>query len=72
MKTYKAIVKNKETGERTIIKSDYNSKKDFLKDLRSNGYAVSDCKVKEEKLFDYILETTNCSPEDWKNTKLSV
>lgn len=35
-----AYVKDKQTKEKTVIESDYKSKKDFAFDLRANGYAV--------------------------------
>ena len=62
---YKAIVKDKQTKKLTIIESDYNCKNDFIHDLRSNGYMVNNKKVKEAKLFDYIINNTNCNKWDW-------
>lgn len=39
-----AYVKEKRTGERLYIERDnYQTKKDFISDLRGNGYAVSCC-----------------------------
>lgn len=36
-----AFVKDKSSGERLFIERDYNAKKDFISDLRGNGYKVS-------------------------------
>lgn len=36
-----AFVKDKSSGERLFIEREYNAKKDFISDLRSNGYKVS-------------------------------
>ena len=66
MKTYKALVKDKLTKGIVIIESEYNCKKDFIQDLRSNGYSVDSNKVKEKEVFDYIINNTNCNPWDWK------
>ena len=64
MKTYKAIVKGSEGL--VIITSDYDTKADFIRDLRGNGYKVNVDKVKTAERFDYIMEHTNCCPWDWK------
>ena len=62
MKLYSAFVKD---GKRLIsIKNqEYNTKADFIRDLRSNGYKVNPKKVKETTLFEYIINHTNC---DWE------
>jgi hypothetical protein len=63
---YKAIVTDKQTKQTEIIESDYNTKKDFINDLRGNGYSVNPLKVKKANVFDYIMNETNCYPWDWK------
>ena len=64
MKTYSALVKD---GNRLVeIKNqDYNRKVDFIHDLRRNGYKVNPNKVKEQSLYDYIVNKTNCNSWDW-------
>ena len=64
MKMYSALVKD---GKRLVeIKNkDYNSKADFIYDLRRNGYKVNPKKVKESHVYDYIVSNTNMSPWDW-------
>lgn len=68
MKQYKAMVKS--NGEAKIITGEYNTKAEFIRDLRANGYTVNDRKVKEAKLFDYIVENTDCTDDAWKITKI--
>ena len=63
---FKAAVKNKDTGKIEIIKMDYKSKRDFIHDLRRNGYKVNPDKVKKAEVFDYIINHTNCNSWDWK------
>lgn len=63
MKQYKALVKF--NGEAKVITSEYNTKAEFVKELRANGYQVNDKKVKEAELFDWIIENTNCTDADW-------
>lgn len=65
MKTYKAIVKDKQSKRRIIIEREYETKADFIKDLRGNGYGVNAIKVKEAEEFDRIINETNCEPWDW-------
>ena len=66
MKVFKGIATDKETKQKTIIESKYKTKKDFIKDVRRNGYTVNPLKVKEAKVFDYIMDFTNAQEEDWK------
>lgn len=66
MTTFKALVRNKSNGELTIIESDYETKGEFIQDLRGNGYGVNPLKVKTKELFDYIVSHTNCEIDDWK------
>lgn len=64
MKKYSALVKD---GSRVVIikNQEYNTKADFIHDLRRNGYKVNQRKVKSSELFDYIINHTNCYPWDW-------
>lgn len=64
---FKATVRNKETGQSTVIESEYNLKSDFVKDLRSNGYSVVRAEPKE--VFDFVIENTNGTKYDWEDTK---
>ena len=66
MKLYKAMVKME--GKITFVESEYNTKKDFIDDLRRNGYKVNPNHVKIAELFDYIFENTNLNEWDWKLT----
>ena len=65
MKLYSAFVKD---GKRLVaIKNqEYNTKADFIHDLRSNGYSVNPKKIKESKLFEYIINNTDCNSLDWE------
>ena len=51
-KLFRALVKEKETGKQVVIESYYTYKKDFIRDLRMNGYTVGDkrkvVKIEEE------------------------
>ena len=64
MKMYSALVKD---GNRLveIKEQEYNSKADFIFDLRRNGYKVNHKKVKESSLYNYIINNTNCYSWDW-------
>ena len=64
MKLYSAFVKD---GKRLVVikNQEYNTKADFIHDLRSNGYKVNPKKVKESVLFEYIINNTNCYSWDW-------
>lgn len=64
-KEFKALVKDKKTKQVTTITSSYNSKKEFINDLKSNGYIVDPKKVKLSKDFDYIINKTNAEEWDW-------
>ena len=66
-KMYKAFVKSKETGELTIIESEYTSKKDFARDLRANGYAVKFISTPEK--FDEDSENYNRELKRRKNVR---
>lgn len=70
---YSAIVKDKESKRRIVIREqEYPNKSEFIHDLRHNGYAVNPLKVKKSKVFDYIMEHTNCLPWDWKENNWKV
>ena len=62
---YKALVTDIVTKERIILEDDCKTKKQFLEFIRSNGYSVSDLKVKKADVWDWIVNETNCYPEDW-------
>ena len=64
MKKYSAIVKD--NGRMVFIENqEYNTKAEFIHDLRKNGYAVNEKKVKPTDVFNYIMNCTNCNPWDW-------
>lgn len=69
MKKYSAIVKD---GSRMVVikNQEYNTKADFIRDLRSNGYKVNPHKVKESAVFEYIVDHTNMYPWDWQIKKV--
>jgi hypothetical protein len=60
---YKAIVKSE--GKIKIIEGEYKRKKDFITDLRRNGYKVSEHHVKERDVFDWIIDNM-CIGDEWK------
>ncbi len=70
MAMYKTIVTDKTNGRRVIIESEYNTKAEFVRDLRANGYAVNPIKVKTKEVFEYITKHTDCTPWDWKEIKV--
>ena len=55
MAIYKAFVKEKQSKEYLFVESDYKTKKDFIQDLKSNGYAVNPKKVMLKEKYDYLL-----------------
>lgn len=52
---YKAIVTDKISGRRVVIEGEFNTKAEFINDLRKNGYAVNPIKVKTKEVFEYII-----------------
>lgn len=70
MKTYRALVVNKETKMVETLTDKFLKRQDFIDDLRRNGYRVVDYRVREEKLFNYICDNTDMTKEDWMNYKL--
>jgi hypothetical protein len=69
---YKAFVTDKENGKRLTIARDYPTKREFVFDLRRNGYAVDPSRVKTEKEFDRIINTTDAQEWHWKPKKFSL
>ena len=66
-KLFSAVVKDKQTKETILITNkEYETKSQFIKDLKNNGYAVNPYKVKESEVFDYIINYTNCELVEWK------
>jgi hypothetical protein len=61
---YKAIVKSG-GNEIKIIEGEYKRKKDFITDLRRNGYKVSQYHIKESDIFDWIVNNMRIGDE-WK------
>lgn len=68
---YKAIVKS--GGSVKIIEGEYKRKKDFITDLRKNGYKVSEYHVKRGDIFDWIIDNMRTGNE-WKkvNSKKDI
>ena len=64
---FKALVKNKDTGEVTTIESDYSSKSDFMNDLKRNGYSVHLAEPKE--LYDFVADNFNGNKWEWEIAK---
>lgn len=64
---YKAFVRDVEDGRKLFIDSDYQNKRAFEHDLHANGYAV--IKIEPKALYDFMLEQTDCQPEEWKIAK---
>ena len=69
LKMFSAWVKDKNTKQHLRIDSEYKTKTDFISDLRSNGYAVSQYHVKEKVEYDRIINETDCNIWDWKGTR---
>lgn len=69
MKLYSALVKD---GNRIVFikNQEYNTKAEFIRDLRCNGYKVNPKKVKPADVFEYILAHTNMNPWDWDLTNV--
>lgn len=69
---YKAIVKSG-GNEIKIIEGEYKRKKDFITDLRRNGYKVSEHHVKRGDIFDWIIDNMRTGNE-WKeiNSKKDI
>lgn len=66
MTTYKALVADG-TPVGTIIT--YKGKReDFIKELKESGYEVIENRVREEDIFDYIMECTDGDDWEWELT----
>lgn len=70
-KNFKTIAKDKKTKEYKVIESTARNKKDFICDLRANGYIVTEYKVKEKEVYDWIIENTNANKWDWERNTLA-
>lgn len=60
-KEYSAFVKDKHTGEKSIITRSYPSRADFEHDLRSNGYSI--IKLAQKDRFDNFLNMSERDKE---------
>lgn len=70
MRIYKAAVHDPSNRKKTIfIESEYPTKAEFIKELRSNGYLVDPSKVKTKIEFNRIIKETNADEWDWKPRK---
>ena len=60
---YKALVTDRypRNGQRSpeFITGEYSSKASFARDIRGNGYSVSDSNIKPELVYDYFLAHFN-------------
>lgn len=72
MKRYSAMVRDSHNRKRVVIILDqpYNTKAEFISELRANGYKVNPKKVKQSDVFDYICNQTNMTPWDWDIKKI--
>lgn len=59
-KLFKALVNEKE-----LYSIDNETKSQFIKRLRNEGHKVSDRKVKESEIFNFIRTATKCKSNDW-------
>ena len=66
MKTYKALVENKENGKLVVLTVEAENKADAKKDIRLNGYTIRNNRCLESKYYDYVVENTNCEKWDWE------
>lgn len=72
MKNYEAYVTDKFDGKKFFFKAkDFGckSRKEFIDDLHSNGYAIH--RVEIEEVFDCVLENTNCEEADYEAARLA-
>lgn len=69
MKKYKTTAYDKKNKKWDTITSEYPTKTAFIKDLRANGYRVNEKRVAEEKVYNYIMDNTNATNEDFKRIK---
>lgn len=66
---YKAIVTY---TKKVVISGNSKSKAEFANDLRRRGYKVDPRYVKEAQEFDYIVQNTKGTEEDWKKGKPKI
>ena len=66
VKKFKGLVKDKQTKERKILEAEANSKTEWLEMVRDNGYSVTNWRVKESHVFDWIMENTNGEKWDYQ------
>lgn len=69
MKTYKALVIDKQTKKSTIITSDYPTKQAFIQDLRANGYSIYRNQVADAETFDNSYQCEACGKWHTKENK---
>jgi hypothetical protein len=62
---YKTLAKEKQTGKLVVVELDCFSKRNFIRDVRSNGYSVNPKRVLTKKSYDFVIENTNCYASDW-------
>ena len=67
MRAFKAVATDRRNGAVRIIEGRATSKRQIIERLRGGGYVVNPVKVKHPAVFDHIMETTNCYPEDWRD-----
>ena len=56
---YTALVTDTYNNRRLYLTYDYPTKKEFIQELRSNGYKVSDKNVKPQRVYNYLLAHYN-------------
>lgn len=64
---YKTMAYDKKNKVWDVVEMEHVNKKAFIKDLRSNGYRVNDKRVAEKERYDWIMDNTNATDEDFKN-----
>lgn len=62
---YSAIAKN-DDQILVIRNQEFKDVGEFYHYLKMRGFFVNPKMIKPSKIFDYILENTNCSPWDWE------
>jgi shikimate 5-dehydrogenase len=72
MKVYKAVVKDLETKQISIITISQRTLKKAYQDIQNNGYNVVRGQIKEESEFDRIINETNCTEWDWHPRKYKI
>lgn len=67
--SWTASVVDKQTGKRVWLTQQYATKKEFMDDLKRNGYTYNPNRIKPTDVFYFIVKETNCYLEDWKKYK---